>query len=86
MARIRRQRLPERTRVTITGRLTAADMGRLEHACAEALTSGAVALDLDLSGVTDADRTAAAIVRRIEHRGARIRYPLGGHPTGRAGR
>lgn len=58
------------TRVLVSGRLSAADMGRLEHACAPALTTESAALELDLRGMTDADRTARALIERMVHRGA----------------
>jgi hypothetical protein len=75
MARIRSSRRGGDTRVTVTGRLAAIDMGRLEHACSRALTARDVALDIDLRGVTELDVTARAILGRMAVRGARIRYP-----------
>lgn len=61
----------------VTGRLRAADMGRLEHACAPALIDRAAALDIDLRRVTDLDPTARAVLHRISERGAHISYPPG---------
>ena len=58
--------------VSIAGRLTTADMGRLEHACSPALTRHPANLELDLRRVTYADATAIAVIRRIVQRGARI--------------
>jgi anti-anti-sigma regulatory factor len=83
MARISVRRSAERTCITISGRLTAADMGRLEHACGAALTRQTMPLDIDVSRVTAMDVTAAAILRRLAERGARIDSPppaTGPHP------
>jgi hypothetical protein len=77
MARIRRTSHGGSTRVTVAGRLLAADMGRLEHACAPALTDKAITLDVDLRRVTELDLTARAVLHRMCGRGARIRYPPG---------
>jgi hypothetical protein len=78
MARIRSLRRGGSICVTATGTLAASDMGRLEHACAPALTDAVADLDIDLSGVTDLDATARAVLGRMATRGARIRYPA--HP------
>lgn len=72
MARIRAERKGAMTRVTITGELSAGDMGRLERACAPALVAHPAPLELDLRGVISADRTAAAVLTNIIHRGARV--------------
>jgi hypothetical protein len=72
MARIRAIRSGGVTRVLVSGRLSSADMGRLEHACAPALTSEAIPLELDLRRMTDADRTAQALIDRMVTRGARV--------------
>jgi ribosomal protein S3 len=56
MARISVRRSTERTRITISGRLTAADMGRLEHACGAALTVETMPQDIDVSRVTAMDK------------------------------
>jgi ABC-type transporter Mla MlaB component len=80
MARIRTHQRAERTHVTITGDLTAADMGRLEYACGAALTAHPIALDIDLSRVTAVDRTAVAVLGRLSDRGARIMSPSPGAP------
>ena len=74
MARIRTYNLSGGIRVKVTGRLTAADIGRLEHACAPALTTEALDLDIDLSGVTESDETANLMVNRMAKRGARITH------------
>ena len=60
------------TCVVVSGRLSAADMGRLEHACAPALLHHPSPLELDLKGVTSADDTARAMVARMRARGARV--------------
>lgn len=73
MARIRARRAVGSTTVNISGRFGAADMGRLEHACAEALTRHPLQLQLDLTQVTAMDDTASAVVERLQRRGARIR-------------
>lgn len=57
----------------IWGRLTASDMGRLEHACGDALTSDPLRLHLDLTHVTEMDGTARAVVERLQRRGAQVR-------------
>lgn len=54
----------------VTGRLTAADMGRLEHACAPELTAHPLWLEIDLRRVTHTDSTAAALLQRMVARGA----------------
>jgi hypothetical protein len=50
-------------------------MGRLEHACREALTRDRLELHLDLTHVTGMDVTAAALVQRLRDRGAHVRTP-----------
>ncbi len=72
MARIRTVRDGDITHVIISGRVTAADMGRIEHACAPALLAHPSPLDLDLRHVTSVDPTATAILRRIANRSARV--------------
>jgi hypothetical protein len=61
------------TRVSVSGRLGAADRGRLEHACREALTRDPLQLHLNLTQVTEMDGTAAALVQRLRDRGAQVR-------------
>ena len=58
--------------VSIAGRLTTADMGRFEHACAPALTRRSANLEIDLRRVTFADATALAVIHRMTQRGARV--------------
>ena len=60
------------TRVIVAGPLAAADMGRLEHACAPALPHDPLPLEIDIRRVTRLDRTAAAVLDRLAQRGARI--------------
>jgi hypothetical protein len=47
-------------------------MGRLEHACREALTHHPLRLELNLTQVTEVDGTAAALVQRLRDRGAQV--------------
>jgi hypothetical protein len=53
-------------------------MGRLEHACGEALTRNPLQLQLNLTHVTEMDGTAAAVVQRLRDRGAQVRTPAVG--------
>jgi anti-anti-sigma regulatory factor len=69
------------TRVTVTGRLTATDMRRLEHACSPALTAPALLLEIDLRGVTHTDATAAAVLQRMTKRGAVVTTCSGPDPA-----
>ena len=73
MARIRTYHAASGTRIKVRGRLTATDMGRFERAYGAALTTAAPALEIDLTEVTDSDRTADAVLRRLAERGVRIR-------------
>jgi hypothetical protein len=75
MARIRSSRRDAATCVVVTGKLAASDMGRLEHACAPALTDPTSALNIDLRGVTDLDATAKVLLGYMSTRGAHISYP-----------
>jgi hypothetical protein len=75
VARIRTLRDGGNTRVIISGRVTAADMGRIEHACAPALLARPSPLELDLRRVTVVDATAIAVLHRIASGGARIHDP-----------
>jgi len=70
VARIRITRAGERLRVDVSGRLTAGDLRRLEHACAPALLTDPVRIELHLNRMTDIDRVAAAFVERMSARGA----------------
>jgi hypothetical protein len=73
MARIRAMRRPSSTVVIIAGRLGAADMRRLEHACSPALTVPDPNLTVDLEHVTEVDAAAEMLLQRFAARGARIR-------------
>ena len=73
MARIQRRHGLGSIRLKVSGRLRAADMGRLEHACGDALTREPLQLHLDLTKVTYMDQTAAAVVERLRRRGAQVR-------------
>ena len=82
MARIRTTRQAFRTKVSLQGRLTAADMRRLEHACASALVMQPLRLGIDVRQVTEIDATAAAFLARLKARGAVIWPELTGrHPV-----
>jgi anti-anti-sigma regulatory factor len=72
MARIKINRTTDNTRIRIAGRLTAADMGRLEHACAAALIVHPLRLKIDVGAVTEMDATAAAVLAQLSARGAVI--------------
>ena len=76
--------------MTISGRLTTADIGRLEHACSTALTSQNPNLDIHLGQVNEVDTLAAMFLQRLAARGARIISPpvvvnAPGDETGRRG-
>lgn len=73
MGRIRTTRKEDYTIVIVEGRLTAADMGRLEHACSHELICSTPRLEIDLSRVTYIDDTALALLRRMAERGAVLR-------------
>ena len=72
VARIYVSRHEDRIRVRLTGPLRPADMGRLEHACAPALIRHLVALEIDIRGVRDMNRSALAVLHKMAERGARI--------------
>lgn len=59
-------------RVTLSGPLRPADMGRLEHACAPALIRHLVALEIDIRGARAMNRSALAVLQKMAERGARI--------------
>jgi hypothetical protein len=75
MARIRAERLVDRTRGVVAGRLTVADMARLELAGSAGSPPARhhwspPPLEIDLRGVTHTDRTAATLLRYLECHGA----------------
>jgi anti-anti-sigma regulatory factor len=73
MARIRSTQGFRATRVSIAGRLTASDMGRLERACSQVLATHPMRLDIDLSRVTFLDATARAVLEQMTRRGAVVK-------------
>lgn len=73
MARISAVQRHAITVVTVSGSLCARDMRRLEHACSPALTTAQVQLTVDLTRVTDVDRAAEALLKRMVTRGALIK-------------
>jgi anti-anti-sigma regulatory factor len=73
MARIRVKKQQTTTRVVVAGRLGAADVRRVEHACGPALTSAQADLVVDLTSVSDVDHAAAALLNCFASRGAIIR-------------
>jgi anti-anti-sigma regulatory factor len=70
MARIRAVQNGNCRVVTVTGQLTANDMGRFEHACSPALLTSVLPLRIDLRAVTRTDATADAVLQRMAARGA----------------
>jgi hypothetical protein len=79
VARIRISRDVAGLHVDVRGRLQAADLRRLEHACAPALVTDPVRIELRLNHVTHMDRIAAAFVDRMTQRGAVVTR-VGGAP------
>jgi hypothetical protein len=80
VARIRRTRRQNGTVIIVEGRLSAADMGRLEHACSRELISHTPHLEINLRRVTEIDQTALAVLGCIAARGAVLittRAPVG---------
>jgi hypothetical protein len=59
--------------VVVAGRLKAADIRRLEHACSPALTSPRADLVVDIQQVSELDRVALTLLQRMASRGATIR-------------
>ena len=59
--------------VSLSGRLTATDLSRLEHACRQVLTGHPLMLQIDLSRVTHIDEAAGAFLDRLIKRGATVR-------------
>jgi hypothetical protein len=72
VASLRTSRVGDRLNVTISGRLTSADIGRLEHACSTALTSPVAKLDIHLEPDAEMDALAARFLQHLMARGARI--------------
>jgi hypothetical protein len=61
-----------RWHVVVTGRLGAADLRRLERACAPALAQRPPPLDMQLDAVTDVDKSARMFMRRLLESGAAL--------------
>jgi hypothetical protein len=72
MARISVIRRGDSYRVKLKGRFAAADLGRLERACGEALEHKLAPLQLNLEQVTSIDKVARGYLDRLRVRGARI--------------
>jgi hypothetical protein len=72
MARIFVARARDISRITLKGRLRAADLSRLERACGSALHEKLLPLELDVQQVTSVDDAARAYLERLRARGARI--------------
>ena len=58
--------------VTLEGRVTAADLGRLERACGSALEHKIPPLEVNIERVRSIDAAAQSYVDRLSTRGARI--------------
>jgi hypothetical protein len=61
--------------VTVSGRLTATDMGRFEHACSRGLIYHPPHLELDLTRVTHIDALATMLLERLAVRGVHLTWP-----------
>ncbi len=72
MARISIVRAGNISRITLKGRLAAADLKRLESACGSALHEKRVPLELDIRQVISVDASADAYLGKLRARGARI--------------
>jgi len=73
MAKISVARTTSGYRVMLEGRLSAADLKRLERACRYALEHKFLPLELDIGKVTSIDDAARFYVERLRSRGAHIR-------------
>ena len=72
MARMRVKRLGGRYSITVSGRLAARDIRRLEHACGSALEQQHPPLTVRLEAVTGIDDSARAYLDRLDRRGAEV--------------
>ena len=72
MARISAKRSRSGFCVTVSGRLSAAYLRRLEGVCGPALARHDLALALNMAGVTATDAAADAFLGRLAARGARL--------------
>ena len=70
-------------RLTLEGRLTARDLGRLERACGEALEQRPAPLELDVERVLSIDDAARSYLERLCARGALIQGSVNPRPDGR---
>ncbi|PYR38315.1 MAG: hypothetical protein DMF89_07495 [Acidobacteria bacterium] len=77
MARISVVRTVGTYRVTLAGRLMAADLKRLERACRHALEHKLVPLELNLDHVSATDAAARFYVEQLRARGATIHDATG---------
>lgn len=84
VARIRTIQRERHLVVFVSGRLTSADMGRLEHACSPALT-GSAQLLIDVRRVTAVDPSATAILEQLARRGVIVSGLSGFTPEFAAG-
>lgn len=75
MARISVRARGDRSRVSVSGCLEAADLRRLERACGPALERRDMALELRLTRVSAMDAAARAFIRRLVQRGAIVVGP-----------
>jgi hypothetical protein len=72
MAKISVARTASGYRVMLEGRLSAADLKRLERACRYALEHKFLPLELDLAKVASIDDAAHFYVERLRSRGAHV--------------
>jgi hypothetical protein len=72
MARISVRARRDQYWITVTGRLSAADLRRLERACGPALEQRRAPITLRLQGVRDMDNAARGFLQRLVDRGATI--------------
>lgn len=72
MARISVTRAGGSFYITLTGRLTARDLRRLERACGSALEHRRAPLELNVERVLSIDTAARGYLDRLRARGARI--------------
>lgn len=76
MARISVARSGGNYHITLEGRLTAADLGRLERSCGSALEHKLAPLEVNVERVLTIDDAARSYLERLSARGARIRGDL----------
>jgi hypothetical protein len=71
--RISVEETPAGRTVTLRGRLAAADLKRLEHACGPQLERRQMKLEIVLHDGRVADAAVLAYLERLQSRGARVR-------------